>query len=171
MGFDNDLIFIWFYRKTWKLEKWFLKWKWFLENQGGKLDFKMVSKWMKCYKYNFKTWFFRLVHFTRKLRWGLYAFFLEQFARHNYCMMNYMDHDFRLWHSGYWIVMGYKWRVAAPSVKVHKLAQGLASALYRVLKGSTRVFVIWALWDLRCFYDLYIIFSGQHYFIIIFLEK
>ena len=43
-------------------------------------------------------------------------------------------------HSGYWIVTGYRWLVVAQSVKVHKPAQGLTIAPYRILEGSTRVF-------------------------------
>ena len=73
-------------------------------------------------------------------------------------MLDYMDHNFRLQRNDYGIVTRYKWQIGALSVKVRKLAHGLASVPYRVLEGSTRVSVIGALCDLRCFYDLYLIF-------------
>ena len=44
-----------------------------------------------------------------------------------------------LWHNNYRIVTGYKWQVVASLVRVHKPAQGLASAPYWVLEGSTKV--------------------------------
>ena len=90
-------------------------------------------------------------HVLRETDMRLICLFLEWFTRHDYCMVDYMDHDFSLRHSGYRIVTGYRWQVVALSLKVRKLAQGLASALYPVLEGSTRVFVIWALWDFEVF--------------------
>ena len=79
MGFSDVLMLMWFYIKMWKLKKWFLKWKGFLQNQDGKPVFKMFSKWLKFYKNNFETQFCRLAHFTRKLIWGCYACFKHNF--------------------------------------------------------------------------------------------
>ena len=60
--------------------------------------------------------------------------------RHNYYIVDCMEHDFRLRHSGYQIVTGYRWLVVASLMKVYKPVHDLASAPYRVLEGSTRVF-------------------------------
>ena len=84
-------------------------------------------------------------------------------------MVDYMDLDFRLRHNDYQIVMGSRWQVVAPSVKIRDSSQALASVLYRVFEGSTRVSVIGALWNFRCFYDLCIIFLNI--ILLIFLKK
>ena len=77
--------------------------------------------------------------FYEKIKMRLICQFLERFSRHNYYMVDYMDYNFISRHSGYRIVTGYRWLVATPSLKVHKLVHDLANAPYQVLEGSIGV--------------------------------